>query len=310
MPLHVDYRPETFDEVVGNQQTVTKLRSLIERDEDIPHAFLFTGPFGCGKTTLARIVGYTLGVQEADFYEMNTADYRTLQDARDLSRKIRYKPMVGDRRFWLLDECHKLTTDAQNCMLKITEEPPGHAYICFCTTDPQLLNKGLINRCHTFKVNPLKRSEIIELLDSVLEEEDVEVDEAVLKEIAKRSEGTPRTALTMLDDIIDLDTSDMTEALENMQWKEAESRELAKALYNGEPESKLFKIVDSLEDEDAENIRRIILGWCHKVMKNPKSSKEERYKAYIIMTAFESPTYYMGQPAISKGVYEAHHALI
>ena len=97
MPLHTDYRPRTWDEFVGNKETVDKLRSVISR-EDCPHTFLFSGPTGCGKTTLARIVAKELGCDDRDFIELNAAEARGIAVAREIMEKMRYKPAFGDCR--------------------------------------------------------------------------------------------------------------------------------------------------------------------------------------------------------------------
>lgn len=303
MPLHVDYRPETLDDVAGNSETVAKLDSLLHR-ENPPHVFMFTGPYGCGKTTLARTIPNELDIDETDIYEMNTADYRKLSDARELVRQLRFKPFSGDKRFWLLDECHKLSKDAQNCLLKALEEPPSHAFICLSTTDPQMLLSTVLDRCHVMSVKPLRKKEMKELLEDVISKEDREVPDKCLDAVIKQSGGVPRTALKILDSVIELDPDDIPDAIENMTFKEAEAIELARALIAGEGEKKLFNILEGLKDEDPESIRRTVIGYCSKVMIG-EAQKQDRARAYLVISAFESPTYDMGMPAVSKATYEA-----
>jgi len=240
---------------------------------------------------------------------MNTADYRRLSDARELLQQLRFAPMSGSRRFWLLDECHQLSKAAQNCLLKALEEPPEHVYICLSTTDPQMLLSTIRDRCQCFQVSTVKRQEMVDFLAEVVESEEKPVTEEVLKAIAKKSDGTPRTALVMLDSVIDLDPDVMLESLENMYFDESEVIELSRNLLSGANEQEIFGILNGLKDQDPESIRRAVLGYCNSVLLNPQSKKQARQNAYLIITAFEKPTYDMGFPAISRSVYEAVHAV-
>jgi len=127
-PLHIDYRPKTLKEMEGNRSTVDSLQAVLSRESDIPHAFLFSGSAGCGKTSLGRIVASELGCAPADFREIDTADFRGIDTIREIKNQARLKPLAGKVRVWLLDEFHKSTADAQNALLKILEEPPSHDF--------------------------------------------------------------------------------------------------------------------------------------------------------------------------------------
>jgi hypothetical protein len=126
MSLYGKYRPTTFDEVVGNDETVAMLRALLAQ-EDPPHAYLLTGPIGCAKTTIARIAARELGCDPTgkDYYyvEMNSADDRGIDRIREIARRNRYLMSAFRPRFYLFDEAHKLTNDAQNALLKLLEDP-------------------------------------------------------------------------------------------------------------------------------------------------------------------------------------------
>lgn len=116
--LYQAYRPRTFDEVVGNKEAIRTLESFIKRDiSEVPHAFLFSGPSGCGKTTLARILAKKLGCSDANFVEIDSADFRGIDTIREIRRQMRLAPVGGGScRVWLIDECHKLTGDAQSAL--------------------------------------------------------------------------------------------------------------------------------------------------------------------------------------------------
>jgi len=304
-PLHLKYRPETLDQVVGNKETVMKLKALLERKEDLPHSFLFYGPKGCGKTTMGRILSNMLGVHKQEYYEMNAADYRKLEDARELERAMQFCPMVGERRFWLLDEAHQLTKGAQECLLKPFEEPPEHAFLCLSTTDPQMIKGTLRDRCQCFKLAPLRLNEMVQFLDEIATEEDAEVPEEILKQIAQDSDFTPRTALVMLDSIIDLPVDKMEAALAATTFTENQAIDLCRAIFGGKTEASIMKLLSNMKEEDPEGLRRCLLGYASSIMLGPKSSAAIRQQAYIVMTAFERPTYDTGFPAIVRGCYEA-----
>ena len=151
MSLYQKYRPSTLDQVAGNEQTVTQLRALLAKD-DPPHVFLFTGPSGCGKTTLGRIVTRELGVADADFQEVDSADFRGIDTVRDMRRNAMYKAMRGERRAWLLDECFAagtMVTTSPGYKARIETIQPGDVVESLAGSSRVL---------HTFKnVVPLHR---------------------------------------------------------------------------------------------------------------------------------------------------------
>jgi DNA polymerase III subunit gamma/tau len=306
--LHTTYRPQTLDEVIGNKNTVNKLDALLGRKEGPPHTFLLHGPRGCGKTTLGRIIPKTMGVLPEDICEMNTSDYRRLADARDLIRQMQFKSFTGGNRFFLLDEAHQLATAAQDCLLKALEEPPPHVYICLCTTDPQKLKTTVKNRCHSLKVEPVSDNEMSSFLEEVAEAEGFELVAAVKEAIVKKSEGTPRTALVLLDSVKDLGQEAMLDAVEGADDLEIELIELCRALFKGKSENEVLGILAANKDQDPESIRRLVLGYCGSIILG-KSNQATKEKAYLIMTAFEKPTYDTGFPGVVKCVYEAFLAI-
>ena len=160
MSLSRKYRPQSLDEIYGNKAVVKSLGSVLNKKE-VPPAFLFTGNSGCGKTSLARIAATQLGCTGHDFKEVDSADFRGIDTIRGIRRQMRLKSMSGIR-VWLLDECHKMSGDAQSALLKALEDPPSHVYFMLATTDPQKLLKTIRNRCVHFEVQPLGNSEIRE----------------------------------------------------------------------------------------------------------------------------------------------------
>jgi len=163
MELYKKHRPTDFDEMVGQDNSVKRLKVKIDNDE-LPHFILFTGPTGCGKTTLARIVRRKLHCSRHDFIE---GAPRKIEDVRLIKRRVNQAPMKGNCRVWLIDECHKLTSDAQDEFLKMLEDTPSHVYFLFTTTDPQKLKATIKNRATQVTVKPLSDSDLNKLLTDI-----------------------------------------------------------------------------------------------------------------------------------------------
>ena len=314
MALYHDYRPTDLDEVVGNKSTVKSLKAMLDRDEDVPHAFLFTGGSGCGKTTLGRILANAMGVYDPErskgmnpnYREVDSADFRGIDSIREIRQQMNLTPMGGGKaRVWLLDECHKLTNEAQNALLKALEDPPDHVYFILCTTNPEKLLKTIKSRCTVFNVEPLGQKTMLRFLNEICEEEEVEVPQDVLKLIAKNSQGHPRAALVALDKIIDLDEDDMLEAAEQAAEEESQVIDLCQALIKRSPWKKVSEILNGLKNKEPESIRWAVLGYCNSVMLN---SATPNPNAYLVMDAFRENFYDTKHFGLTLACYEALEA--
>lgn len=305
MSLYQKHRPKTLEEIVGNASTVAALSSLLSRPKDKqPRAFLFEGGSGCGKTTLARITATMLGCHPDDFTEVDSADFRGIDFAREIRQKMTRKPLHGSLRVWLLDECHQMTKDAQSALLKGLEDTPEHVVLMLATTDPEKLLPTIRNRCTRFALSPLEDGDLFRLLRSVSHKEGKEVSKPILKRLAAAAMGSPRAALTALDKVLDLPEDQQEEAIQLLERKETAVIDLCRALIKGEKWSVVSPIIEGLKlVTDPEDVRRAVLGYAASVL-----LKSGQSQAYVVMDSFKTPTYDLGWSGIVLSCYEANYA--
>ena len=205
-PLIIRYRPKTLDEFLGNEKVVDSLKPILRQPKGRPQAYLFTGPTGVGKTTLARIMARKLNNIQGPIdsisgvKEFNGASNRGIETIRKIIRTSMYAAMKGDYRIIVFDEAHGLTPDAQEAFLKPLEEPPPHIICIFCTTDPGKLITTLKGRLKHYVLSPLSTDDVIALLKKVNDKEKGGLSQDVLEGIAEESKGEPRKALMLLDE--------------------------------------------------------------------------------------------------------------
>jgi len=297
MALYHKYRPTSFDAIVGNSDMICALQSTLQR-KDKPHAFLLHGPTGCGKTTLGRIIANELGCKGTDFREVDSADFRGIDTIREMRKQSCYKPLEGPCRVWLLDECHKLSNDAQNALLKALEDSPTHVYYILATTDPQKLLATIKGRCSQFQVNPLSDSEMMSLLRQTVKGEGESCSKMVYEQIILDSQGHPRNALQILDQVLSVDSEKRLDIAKRSAERQSQTIELCRALLKGGGWKQTANILTGLKDEDPENIRRAILGYCNSVL-----LKEENSRAGQIMEMMLEPFYNTGWPGLTYACF-------
>lgn len=299
MPLHLDYRPERLEDVVGNWKTINALRSVITRKNDVPRAILFHGPSGCGKTTLARIMGRMLNVDESSLAELNVADFRGIDTIREIISQMRFPPLNGKYRMWILDEAHQLSKDAQTALLKALEDSPKHCIIVLATTEPEKLLTTIRTRCHAFEVFPLDEEQLVELMSSVLKKAKVKVPADVLDQIAVDAMGSARMALVILDKIMDLEQSEMKKAAAQEAVRVRKTLELCRLLLEGTTWKTIASCLKGLNDENPEQVRQAVLTYMASVLLSGNNPK-----AFTALVAFKDPFYTAGRAALVRACYE------
>jgi len=285
--LYKKYRPQSLNEFYGNENTVASLKSYLKSKDKFPTAVLFHGPSGCGKTTLARILKTELGCSDMDFTELNTANTRGIDTIREIVQYASFTTFSGGVKIYLFDEVHKLTNDAQNALLKILEDTPPRVYFVLCTTEPSKLIKTFLNRCTLFQVNPLSSIMVLALLEKVCRSESKEVSKDVLREISRACEGSPRQALVILDQVIDLEPKLALQVVQEVVIGEAKVIDICRLLAKPKSSGKWNDMVElyrNLEGSEPEQIRVAITNYLTTVLLN---NGEER--TANIMQFFSDP---------------------
>lgn len=219
--LYRKYRPTNFDEVVGQTHIIQTLKNAIVQNR-IAHAYLFCGPRGTGKTSIAKIFAKTLnctnsqdapcGVCEnckmaangshPDIIEIDAASNNGVDEVRNLIDKVKYAPMQGKYKIYIIDEVHMMTSGAFNALLKTIEEPPAHVIFIFATTEPNKVLPTIISRCQRFDFNKVSMHDIKYRSSVVCKNEGIEIDENGLTLIAQLADGGMRDALSILDQCV------------------------------------------------------------------------------------------------------------
>ena len=201
------YRPSTFEDVVGQQHVTRTLINSIKENK-IPSALLFCGPRGVGKTSSARIFAREINnyskEDELSFniFELDAASNNKADDIRDLIEKVRIPPQKGKYKVYIIDEVHMLSKHAENAFLKTLEEPPPYVVFILATTEKNKILPTIISRCQIYDFNRIKEAEIVEYLNQICKKENIEFELPALNLIAKKSDGSMRDSLTILDRVV------------------------------------------------------------------------------------------------------------
>ena len=216
------HRPQTFDEVVGQAHVKQTLRNALDQRR-IAHGYIFSGPRGTGKTTMARIVAMALNYEEGpssepdpdspvcreiaaggslDVVEIDAASNRRIDDIRELRESVKFRPARDRYKVFIIDEAHQITNDAFNALLKTLEEPPDWTVFIFCTTEPQAIPATIASRCQSFAFRSVDLPEVLEHLRNICGKEGIEAEDDALLAIALAGDGSIRDSLSTLDQSI------------------------------------------------------------------------------------------------------------
>lgn len=274
------WRPQTFDDVVGQDHVVRTLKNAITRNR-IAHAYLFVGPRGTGKTSTARIFAKALnatGGPKADFdvndpicvsiadgscldvIEIDGASNNGIEQVRELRDTVRYAPAQGQYKVYIIDEVHMLSNQAFNALLKTLEEPPPHVKFIFATTDVQKVLPTIISRCQRFDLKPIPSELIMQRLKKIAAAEKIKVSDAALASIARMADGGMRDAQSIFDQMISFCGNEVGEAdvLDVYGLVAGEKIAALAAALAAADHKKIVEIVDDC-DENGRDLYRLLV---------------------------------------------------
>lgn len=280
--LHTKYRPATLDEVVGQEHIKDGLSAQLAAGTQ--QTFLFEGPSGTGKTTLARICASQLGCTEVT--EIDAATHTGVDAMREISSRANFMSLDGGGKAFIVDECHRLSKQAWESLLKDIEEPPKGVYWFFCTTEPAKILKTIRTRVVAHTLRDVSYKPLLRLVASIAEAEGLDVPEDVLDVCADEAGGSPRQAIVNLTSTAHAKTADAAREALSRAAVAPEAFDLAKLLVKpGYDFAAAMKLVKAIKDTPPESIRHVVRAYMTTVVLNNPGDRWPRG----VLLAFEQP---------------------
>ena len=299
--LYRKYRPQTFNDIVGQNHIVSVLKNAIDKNQ-ISHAYLFYGSRGTGKTSIAKIFANEVNSNEVyqkenvDIIEIDAASNNGVDEVRDIKEAIKFLPTEGKYKVYIIDEVHMLTTAAFNALLKTLEEPPAHVIFILATTEIHKIPATILSRCQRFEFKNLSQDQLIDRLKYIAKEENLVIEEAAIEKIATLAKGGLRDAISILDQVSNYaEEISLNHILEvTSSISEDDILEFYRSLLQGDVTKSLLKyneFVAQAKDtklllNDLINVTRDIV-----VYKNLKNTEYTTYKVDKIATEIDSVSF-------------------
>lgn len=279
--LHTKYRPTTLDEVVGQDHIMEGLKGVLAAGKQ--QAFLFEGPSGTGKTTLARIAAKELNC--AEVIEVDAASHTGVDAMRDVASRANFVSFDGGGKAIIVDECHRLSRQAWESLLKDIEEPPAGVYWFFCTTEGTKILKPIRTRCITYALKEVPWRKLLGLLDKVAKDEGIQTTEDILDVCAEEAGGSPRQALVNLSAVAHCKTTAEAQAALNRAPGSKQAIDLARMLGKEWTIADAAAMLREMKDESPEGVRMTVFHYYL------TASLSGNLQSLIILDEFEKPAY-------------------
>jgi DNA polymerase-3 subunit gamma/tau len=281
--LITKYRPTKFSEVIGQDAVARSFAKAIK--DKSSHAFLLSGPTGTGKTTLARIAAKEAGAHPRDIQEVDAATFTGIDDMRTLTEALKYRPLGdGTMKVLIVNECQGLSKQAWDSLLTKVEEPPEWLIWIFTTTLVDKVPAAIKSRCTKYDLKLVNREDLVFLLETVVREEGLDLEPAIIDICAKHAQGSPRAALSALGACLSARTKDEALALLKSAEEKAEAIDLARALLDGKPWPQIKEILGLLKEDNPESIRHVVRAYMTSVIMGAKGQPPIR--ALAVLEAF------------------------
>jgi DNA polymerase-3 subunit gamma/tau len=300
MNLYRKARPSTLADLIGNEAEIAAVTKLMESAER-PHTYLISGPSGCGKTTLARILANMLGSDEFGVHEINTANNRGIDTAREIEEAMQYNVIGNGTKSYIIDECHNITAVAQDALLKPLEDTPKHVYFFLCTTNPEKLKKAIHTRCTHIKMSSVDPEVLYKYMRRLAVKEGINVPKEIVQSIAENCEGSPRQALVLLEKVATMENAEqMAEIVKTGAVEDADTRDLCQALLKAKSWKPVADILKRMKTDntEAEQIRYAVLGYMNAVLLNSGATR-----AAACIQEFSEPFYNAGAPLLTLACF-------
>lgn len=321
--LYRKYRPNNFDTVFGQEYIKKSIQNALDQNK-LAHAYLFSGPRGVGKTTIARIIAKSVNCMKngisskpclscencvsiaegnnLDIIEIDAASNRGIDEIRSLKESINYQPVRCRMKVYIIDEIHMLTNEAFNALLKTLEEPPKHAIFILATTEINKLPDTIISRCICYNFKTLSENEAIDMMRNCVEKENIKIDDDSLKLIFKKSGGSARDAFSILEQISSTNFGeDITEELVKKTLGMVSREYFVKfnEYLKNEQKEELVKFVDEMY-EDGIQIEQFLKDFCDFLKAN---EKDIDYISLVITNIYSSLNIFKNEDDIRIIVY-------
>lgn len=289
--LHTKYRPRNFSEVLGQDNIVASVLNTLNTGTG--RAFVFTGPSGTGKTTLARCIAAHLGADPINIMEIDAATHSGVENVRELIDRLMYAPMgKSPYRVVIIDEAHAMSKGAWQAFLKTIEEPPAGTFFAFCTTEADRIPETIIQRCAVHRLKALNPDILLDLVTFVCESEQIKLAPDILGYISRNSEGSPRRALVAVSKCQGCTTLDQVRDLMSGMDLETEAGDLIKAIQRAATWEHYVTALKAVDPAKVEQMRIQILHYFTKVLIGT-NDQQKAQQILSILSAFGDP-YPMG----------------